>query len=68
MKDRFTEDGRKAMETRLRSFVKLYVEGQNYPLTFRLYGFPPETIKNKDYPKGMIDNLKEILDVKIIIR
>lgn len=63
----FTKHGVDALETRLKSLLKVYVNNQHYPLTFRMYGFPTVNIDNKDVHKGMINNLKEILGVQEVL-
>lgn len=63
----FTKHGVDALETRLKSLIKTYTPEQQYPLTFKMYGFQKVNILNADFHAGMISNLKEILGVQEII-
>ena len=62
----FTEKGVAALENRLTNLTRMYVEEQEYPFKSRMVGFPTLIVKSKEHLEGMIENLKEILGLRII--
>lgn len=58
----YTEEGLKALETRLKSLSELIVnKNTKYPLKARILGFIPLKIHSLEHHQGMIDELCQIL-------
>lgn len=66
-KEYYTEHGRKALENRLKNIYAIYLETneEQYPLVFRMLGFPPLKLLSKTECFGHVNELKQILNVNI---
>jgi len=65
LENTFTNSGAKALHTRLKSLAKLYEERINYPYTGMMFGFPKLHIRSKEHHEGMMDELSQILGIKM---
>lgn len=63
----FTDKGLEALENRLKNIYAIYLETREdqYPLSFRMFGFPPLVLTSKEECLGHVNELKQILMVSI---
>jgi hypothetical protein len=57
----YTTEGQIALETRLRTLSKLYIESIQYPFEAQMLGFIKLKIHSREHHQGMIDELCQIL-------
>lgn len=63
LKKYYTESGVNALKNRLKNVTELYLKDIEYPVVFRMMGFPLLKIHSKQHHEGMIDELTQILNI-----
>jgi len=62
----YTEEGVKALETRLTFLANEYVKQHKYPILLNMLGFPVLRIHSKEHHEGMMENMRQILGLQEI--
>jgi len=61
----YTVKGQQVLHTRLKTLAELYYKKLVYPYRNIMFGFPPLVIKDKIHHQGMMDELSQILNIKM---
>jgi len=63
---KYTEKGQKDLHIRLKSLAKIYFNSKTtYPYSNMMFGFPLLKIRSKVHLEGMMDELSQILNIKM---